>query len=190
MAVTGCGAGSGKGGPPVAAFTISPISAGTLPTLHISDNASDRIMITAPVLCISRDLTLRNFGVPYCFYSDRVRVTDSTGDLTPTLSIQAGAELQFDDYLEIGDHVHGKARPGRLLALGTATQPVLFTSSKAAKSTGDWPGIWLRSAAGSRIENAASNGIVSANCRPEGSNDHAGLIGGCDKNGGKDCLVR
>ena len=184
ITLTGCGGGGSNF--PDAAIMITQLAAGTLPTLHVSGNAGDQIVIAySPGLYISRDLTLKNLGVPYYFYFDRVRVTDPIGAFTPTLTIEPGVELRFDYYLMIGDRCDSCSmpnRPGRLLALGTAAQPILFTSSKATRAAGDWAGVWLKLAAGSRIENAriefagAWNGIISANCRPEGSNDHAGLF--------------
>ena len=165
------------------AIEITPIAAGTLPALHVSGNAHDAIRITAGSLYISRDLTLKNLGVPYYFYFDRVRITDMSGGVTPTLTIQAGVELRFDDYLEVGFANPGMvSQPGRLIAVGTATQPIIFTSSKTTRAAGDWPGIWLFNAAGSRLENVhiefagGSNGIVSANCRPTGTSDDAALF--------------
>ncbi len=183
--ITVTGGGSDPNGTPAAAIEITQLAAGTLPVLHISGNAGNQITVASNLLIIARNLTLRNLGVPYYFRFDRVRVTDPTGVFAPTLTIQPGAELRFDDYLVVGDYIAGSSvpdHPGKLLALGTATQPILFTSPKALKAAGDWPGIWLKSAAGSRIENARIeyaggwNGIVSANCRPDGSDDHAGLF--------------
>jgi hypothetical protein len=180
LTVTG-GGGTVNGGD--YALELNPIAAGTLPTLHISGNAHDAIRIAAGSLFISRDLRLKNLGVPYFFSFDRVRVTDPTGAVTPTLTIDPGVELRFDDYLEVGYVNPGVAdQPGKLLALGTATQPIIFTSSKSTRSAGDWPGIWLYNAAGSRLENVrieyagAFNGISSANCKPVSTSDNAALF--------------
>lgn len=185
--ITVTGGGSYPGGNGDSAIQMTALAAGTLPTLHVSGNVHDQIRI-AESHYIARDLTLKNLGVPYYFYYDAIWFRDPTGVLAPTLTIEPGVELRFDKYLMIGDATTGRpAYSARLLALGTAAQPILFTSSKATKAPGDWPGVWLKSAAGSRIENARIeyaggwNGIVSANCRPVPSSDWAGLFIGWDE---------
>jgi hypothetical protein len=167
------------------AIEIGQLAAGTLPTLHVSGNVVDQIRVSASpgTLNISRDLTLKNRGVPYYFYFDRVRVTDPQGPTVPTLTIEAGVELRFDDYLVIGSGGAGNpAHPGKLLALGTAASPIVFTSAKATRAAGDWPGVWFREAAGSRLENVlidfagGANGISSSNCKPAMTSDNASLF--------------
>jgi hypothetical protein len=164
------------------AIEISPIAAGTLPTLHVSGNAHDAIRIAGGSLYISRDLTLKNRGVPYYFVFDRVRVTDMAGT-TPTLTIEPGVELRFDDYLQVGMFNKGVTnQPGKVIAVGTAANPIVFTSSKATRAAGDWPGVYLMNAAGSRLENVrieyagGPNGISSSNCKPASSTDAAALF--------------
>jgi hypothetical protein len=185
--VTVTGGGSYPGGNGDSAIQLTALAAGTLPKLHVSGNAHDQIRI-AESHYIARDLTIKNLGVPYYFYYDAVWFRDPTGVLTPTLTIQPGVELRFDNYLMIGDVTTGRpAYPAKLLALGTAAQPILFTSAKETKKAGDWPGIWLKAAAGSRIENARIefaggwNGVASANCKPVSSSDWAGLFIGWDE---------
>lgn len=185
--ITVTGGGSYPGGNGDSAIQMTALAAGTLPTLHVSGNARDQIRI-AESHYIARDLTLKNLGVPYYFYFDAVWFRDPTGVHTPTLTIEPGVELRFDKYLMIGDVTTGRPPyPARLLALGTAAQPILFTSSKTTRAAGDWPGIWLKAAAGSRIENARIefaggwNGIGSLSCKPVTSNDWAGLFIGWDE---------
>jgi hypothetical protein len=156
----------------------------------VSGNAHDAIRIVAGSLYISRDLTLKNLGVPYYFVFDRVRITDRTSGTTPTLTIEPGVELRFDDYLLVGFVNPGLAnQPGRLVAIGTPTQPIVFTSSKAPRAPGDWPGIFLFNAPGSRLEHVriefagGRNGIVSANCKPAGTSDDAALLVGSKDHG-------
>ena len=181
--ITVTGGGSVPGSSyPASAVQITQLAVATLPTLHVSGNAFDQILVVGNRY-ISRDVTLKNLGVPYYFYWEAVRVSDPAGFFTPTLTVEPGVELRFDNCLQIGDVSTGNPdRPGRLLALGTTAQPILFTSPKPTKAAGDWMGVWLKSAAGSRIENARIefaggwNGIGSANCKPIGSNDQAGLF--------------
>jgi hypothetical protein len=165
------------------AIEVGPIAAGTLPKLNVLGNAHDAIRVSAGSLYISRDLTLKNLGVPYYFYFDRVRITDLAGGTTPTLTIQPGVELRFDDYLVVGYINPGiSSQPGRLIAVGTPSQPIVFTSSKSSRVAGDWPGIWLLNAGGSRLENVrieyagGANGISSSNCKPVGTSDNAALF--------------
>lgn len=163
------------------ALQLGPIAAGTLPKLNLSGNARDQIQINAGY--ISRDVTLKDLGAPYYFYFDRVRVTDQTGASTPTLTLEPGVELRFDDYLAVGfDNPGISSAPGKLIAVGTATRPIVFTSSKVTRAAGDWPGIWLANAAGSRLENVrieyagGANSVSSSNCKPAGSTDNAALF--------------
>jgi len=165
------------------AIEINQIAAGTLPMLNGTGNARDAIRIAAPSLYISRDLTLKDRGIPYYFVFDRVRVTDTAGTTTPTLTIEPGVELRFDDYLQIGFFNRGVTnQPGKLIAVGTASKPIVFTSSKPTRAAGDWPGVYLFNAAGSRMENVrieyagGPNGITSANCKPAGTTDAAALF--------------
>lgn len=177
------GGGVGPGGSD-SAIEIGQIAVSTLPTLQFSGNARDQVRISAGPgsLQIARDTTIRNLGVPYYFYFDRIRVFDPKGLVSPTLTIEAGVEIRFDDYMVVGS----VNLPGKLIAVGTAAQPIVFTSAKLAPSSGDWPGLWLRHAPGSRLENiriefaGGPSGIGSANCKPSGSNDNAGLLLGFD----------
>jgi len=72
--------------------------------------------------------------------------------------------------------------PGRLIAVGTPSQHITFTSSKATRAPGDWPGLFLFNAPGSRLENVdidfagGFNGISSSNCKPPNTNDNAALF--------------
>jgi hypothetical protein len=107
------------------------------------------------------------------------------GDGTPTLTIEPGVELRFNDYLLVGEYNPSqpdRRRPAKLIAVGTPEEPIVFTSSKRTRAAGDWPGIYLLNAAGSslqhvRIEYAGGrSSVVSANCRPNNTSDDAGLL--------------
>ena len=73
---------------------------------------------------------------------------------------------------------------GVLNAQGTAAQPILFTSGEAVPAPGDWAGLYLLAATGSRLDHVtveyagAFSGIVSTNCRPPSTPDDAALIVG------------
>ncbi len=117
--ITITGGGGVDTGPNDYAMEISPIAAGTIPKVNFSGNAKDAIKIYAGTQTIARDLTLKNLGVPYYFFFDRVRVTDPTGAVTPTLTLEPGVELRFDDYLLIGTVSTVPTQPGKLIAVGT-----------------------------------------------------------------------
>ena len=177
ITVTGGGpAGMAWGGDLVA----TPRALATLPPMvAIHDNQQDVIRVVDQSLQIERDLTLRDVGVPYYFVFDRVRVHSTTA--TPRLTIEAGVELQLDDYLLVG--LAGTPnQAGVLTVSGTAARRVRFTSSKPTHAAGEWPGLWLSVADGSTIAHATieaaggANGIVSANCKPAMSSDRAALM--------------
>ena len=154
--------------------------AGTLPPLAVSGNNRDQVRLSSVPFHISGDLTLKKRGAPYHFKFDRVTVF---GPSTPTLTIEPGVELRLDDYLRIGDYNPPAIRlPGKLIAVGTPTEPIVFTSAKPNRAAGDWPGIFLLYASGSRLENVrieyagGRSGIISNNCRPNGSSDDAALL--------------
>ena len=165
-----------------AAVEIAPMAAGTLPHLNLSNNNQNLIRVVANLLVIPRDLRLKNVGAPYYFKFDRVRV--HAKGAAPTFTIDPGVELRFDDYMEVG-YVGSSVvddEPATIVAVGTAAQPIVFTSSKATPAAGDWPGLWLVLAPGSRLEHVrldwagGFNGAVSANCKPLDSDDHAALM--------------
>ncbi|MGH7472059.1 MAG: hypothetical protein ACRENP_29265, partial [Longimicrobiales bacterium] len=73
---------------------------------------------------------------------------------------------------------------GVLNAMGTAARPIVFTSGQAFPAPGDWVGLWLNTANGSRLDYVeisyagAPSGIQSNNCRPTGTPDNAALLVG------------
>jgi hypothetical protein len=167
------------------AIEISPMPVGTLPMVDATGNVRDQIRVVASPLAIPASLTIHK-RVPYYFVFDRVRVFSTNGP-PPTLTIEAGTELRFDDYIEIGEQTAGVAgHPAVLLAVGTPADPIIFTSSKATQAAGDWPGIFMPNSAGSQLSNVkiryagGNNGIVSANCKPAGSSDHAAIFIGAN----------
>ena len=75
-------------------------------------------------------------------------------------------------------------RVGILYAVGTAKKRIVFTSGEAAPAAGDWKGIWLNTANGSKLSYfdinyaGGANGIQSNNCRPVDTEDQAALLVG------------
>jgi hypothetical protein len=83
-----------------------------------------------------------NFGIPY-FISGLTTVQNSA-----TLTIEPGVELRFNPAatnprLIIGES--GTGTSGGLIARGTASQPIIFTSDAADPEPGDWANIVFRS---------------------------------------------
>jgi hypothetical protein len=73
---------------------------------------------------------------------------------------------------------------GVLNAVGTPAKPITFTSGEAVPAPGDWVGMWLDTATGSKLDYVeisyagAPSGISSTNCRPDNTHDYAALIVG------------
>ena len=176
---------SRAGGADQGVIELTPLALNSLPrTTTFSDNVLNEIKVTG-TLRIERDVTVKALGASYHFVFDRVRVHSDSA--TPTLTVEAGTRLRFDDSLQIGYFNSGLANEtAALVAVGTpGAGQIVFTSAKPAQAAGDWPGVFLFNAPGSRLENVVIekaggfNGISSANCKPPSSNDHAALfIGG------------
>jgi hypothetical protein len=83
---------------------------------------------------VNSNLTLTKACSPYAI-TDSISVNGNA-----TLTIEAGATLRFDPDVGIGI---GYSSAGKLVAVGTATNPITFTSSNATPSAGDWVGILL-----------------------------------------------
>jgi hypothetical protein len=118
---------------------------------------------------ITRDTTLQKSCSPY--------VLDAGIDVIngATLTIEAGVEVRFHDgdWLEIG----ATGRPGRLIARGTAEQPIVLTSDDGditrpymAGKPPSWFGVWFHSGTleGSVLTHAIIDqaGGVNAHIKP------------------------
>ncbi len=179
LTVQGSGAGTSE-----AAVVMTPMAAGTLPPVSLVGNGADVVRLDAPSLQLPDDLTLENRGAPYHFAAGQVQVARLlTGPQTlPTLTVKPGVELRFDEALLIGSDDGGVLAPAKLLALGTAEAPITFTSAKATPAAGDWGGLWLHTGTGSKLAHVrlryggGYTGFSSANCKPIGTSDRAGLV--------------
>jgi hypothetical protein len=122
-----------------------------------------------------------------------VGIEGAVNDTTPvTLTIEPGVILRFPPLgaagapqLRFGGNGNSPDnKVGVLVAMGTAAEPIVFTSGAATPAPGDWGGIWLDTATGSRLDHVVieyaggDNGISSVNCRPLDSGDEAALIVG------------
>ena len=109
---------------------------------------------TTPAVCtikpaftggaVNSSLTLTKACSPYTI-TDDISVNGNA-----TLTIEAGATLRFDPDVGIGI---GYSTAAKLVAVGTATNPITFTSSNATPSAGDWVGIvlWSGTMGGTQI---------------------------------------
>lgn len=110
------------------------------PSSTFTGNGDDRIEIfggSANGSVISTSATWRRLGVPY-----RARNYINVGDaaVVPTLTIDPGVQIQFDGGQRL---VSGAFAPGRIVAIGTATDRIVLTSSRATPTAGSWWGVFL-----------------------------------------------
>lgn len=135
-----------------------------LPTGAYTGNGDDQFLLqstTAAVYLndepITRDATIRNRGIPYRVGTGtgsgtRIRVGDGRTE-TPaaTLTIEPGVTLRFErqtsgsSQLYVDSHLVGSthAPQGVLVANGTATAPITFTSAADSPAPGDWQGLYF-----------------------------------------------
>ena len=174
------------------------MAAGSIPQVILQQLPADStpyndayIVPTAPN--IIKDTTITG-NIPL-YLEQSVNVLDTSASPNPlgvTLTMQAGAELRFKPGANLRMIFGGRGNPpndpvGRLIALGTATAPIRFTSAAAVPAAGDWAGLQLATSDNSQmafniIEYAGGfSGVVSNNCRPVNTSDNAALIiGGPD----------
>lgn len=130
--------GSGKSDPdhphPVC---VSAQAMGTLPSGQYTGNAVDAIYVES-FSGITTDVTVHDWGVPYYIDGSLHVWEDPALGLPPTLTIEAGVELQFEPGRNYELDIALSGSPGALQILGTATNPVIVTSAAAAPAPGDW----------------------------------------------------
>lgn len=139
------------------------------------------------------DTTVHKY-LPVRIQSGGFTVAPAAGNTNPvTFTVEAGARLLFPkaNATSPGARVifgsNGNAPSnvvGVLKALGTAADPIVFTSGEAAPAPGDWVGLWLDTGTGSQLDHVvieyagADSSIASANCKPAGTRDNGGLLVG------------
>ena len=165
---------------------------GSIPSGSYTGNAIDQINVVGPSANVFGDLTIHDRGVPVRIQTGGLTVAPSGSNTAPvTLTVEAGVTILFPkaNATTPGARVifgtNGSVSSnlvGVLNAVGTAAKPIVFTSGEANPAAGDWVGLWLDTATGSKLEHVeisyagAPSGIVSANCRPLNSPDSAALI--------------
>lgn len=145
---------------------------GTLPVGSYAGNASDLVQVVISAN-LPTDLTIHDRGVPYQLGGGGnaavLNVVGSPG--LATLTIDAGVELQF---YSLGTNVGGLflGTNSRLVAVGTAAAPILFTGLGAAPPAGSWEGI--------TFDTAVDPGTVLDHVRIDAAGAHSGSQGyGC-----------
>jgi len=172
------------------ALAMTMMALGTIPTGTYTGNAVDEVLVHSQYNVFA-DLTIAK-RLPVHIQTGSMRVAGIGNDPPPvTLRLDPGVELRFEPLnVDPGARVTfgGNGQPvnsiGVLIAEGTEDQPIVFTSAAAAPAPGDWEGLWLDTANGSRLDHViieyagGENGIQSASCRPETVDDAAALIVG------------
>ena len=139
----------------VTASALHPINAwaramGTLPRGTYTGNAKDEILIPAIAgnEAVRESATMKNLGVPYLIghptSQGTLYVAATPGNLA-TLTIEAGTILKFKQggLFDIEPSTGVSPATGALVARGTASNPIVFTSASATPAPGDWRGIWF-----------------------------------------------
>lgn len=174
------------------ALVMTMQALGSTPSGTYTGNGADEVVVAGQANVFA-DLTIRK-RLPVRIQTGRVTVAAPINDTTPvTLTLEPGVELRF---APLGPGQPGAQvifgsngsppdnKVGVLLAQGTEADPIRFTSGADSPVAGDWVGLWLDTANGSRLDHViieyagADNGIVSNNCRPKMASDHAALIVG------------
>lgn len=181
---------SGSGGRPV---HTTMMSLGSLPIGTYTGNATDEILIHGPGANVFANMTVDDLGVSVLIPFTSMYVGPVGPATTPvTLTLRPGVIFRFP---KVGNQPGMRmtfgtngAAPNNLVgvlnAVGTAAKPIVFTSGEANPAPGDWVGIWLNTANGSRLDHVEINyaggptGIQSNNCRPLNTEDQAALFVG------------
>jgi hypothetical protein len=166
---------------------------GSVPAGKYTGNGTDEILIFGPGANVFANMTVKNHGVPVripftSLYigpkppaTKPVKLTLKPGVVFkfPRVGGQPGAMMTFGTNGQDPDNL-----VGILYAIGTEKKRIVFTSGEATPAPGDWKGIWLDTANGSRLSYVdisyagGVNGIQSNNCRPQDTEDQAALIVG------------
>lgn len=182
---------AGSGGRPIHTTMMAlgsvPIGGG------YGGNGTNEILIQGPGANVFANMTVEDLGVPVRIPFGGIYVGPVAPATAPvTLTLRPGVIFKFP---RVGNQpgarvtfgTNGNAPNnlvGVLNAVGTAGKPIVFTSGETNPAPGDWVGIWLNTANGSRLDNVeisyagGPTGIQSNNCRPINTQDQAALFVG------------
>jgi flagellar hook assembly protein FlgD len=124
---------------------------------------SSRLEVTTGV--VAQSATWPSIGVTYAILGN----LSVSGSNRPTLTLDAGARLAFNSAFAL---TVGSPQPGALVAVGSSSTPITFTSNQPSPSAGAWSSV--------RFEAAALPSSRLEHCRIEygGSSDSALYISG------------
>jgi hypothetical protein len=125
----------------------APDLLGSIPTGTYTGNLVNAIMIDDSGGQVTKSQTMHNHGVPYIVgdaAGGQLDVVSFTGTV-PVLTIEAGTVIKFQPQGRLRIDTNGGTTPakGALVAVGTPTSPIVFTSVAPAPVAGDWTGIYL-----------------------------------------------
>jgi hypothetical protein len=132
----------------VAPITTFARAVGSIPTGTYTGNAADEIIVrgTGGPEAIVEDTTIHARGVRYRIGIQPGSVLD-VGNVAglATLTIEPGVILAFfpGATFRVETAVGTSPARGALVASGTASAPIVFTSAAAPPAAGDWYGLWL-----------------------------------------------
>ncbi|MCA9668424.1 MAG: hypothetical protein KC503_22690 [Myxococcales bacterium] len=138
---------SGAGSYPVRAW---PNGLGTLPSGSYTGNAVDEILMPGGggAENIAVDMTLHDRGVPYrvglvTSNAPELRVSAAPATTVATLTIEAGVHIRFGKGGMFAIEFATGTNPatGAVVAEGTASAPIVFTSAERTPAAGDWVGL-------------------------------------------------
>ena len=170
------------------------MSLGTMPVGTYVGNQQDEVLIFGPNANVFADMTVQNIGVPIRIpYGTMSIASTGTPTATVTLTLKPGVLFRFPKLppnqpgMRMAFRTNGNAPNnlvGVLNAVGTAAEPIVFTSGETTPAPGDWVGIWLNTANGSRLDHVrieyagGASSIISSNCKLTNTPDNAALLVG------------
>lgn len=129
----------------------------TLPDGSYTGNLKDEILIHPEgangSVGLQENARMRNLGVPYhvgtpdISEGSSLRVGSGQGDPLAILTIDPGVVIRFEPGKRMSfkiEHFTGDfPASGEVHAVGTASEPIVFTSASDTPAAGDWMGLWF-----------------------------------------------
>jgi hypothetical protein len=162
---------------------MTMMALGSIPPGNYSSpmNANPMADVIGPNANVFADLTIHNY-LPVRIQTGALYVGPTGQSTTPvTLTLEPGAQLRFPKLgagqagARVTFGTNGNA-PNNLVgvldARGTPAEPVVLTSGESTPAAGDWVGLWLDTATGSRLDHVvieyagAPTGISDSPCAP------------------------
>ena len=128
-------------------LTINTQAMTSIPKGTYTGNGRDEIQMHAdsPRALVDVDVTIHDRGVPYRVGGGGMNTVLDVGKdgALATLTIEPNVTLRFEPggQFVIGHYSNNNPPEGALVAQGTASQPITFTSAAAAPAPGDWMGL-------------------------------------------------